>query len=352
MGTHYQDITKVIEFLLYEQECVVVPTLGGFITRTQPSSIDYVQGIIFPGSKVLTFNKNLSQSDGLLAHSVAKKSHISYQEADQRVLDFAQAVIGKLDKNEVVILENIGKLFLNPEKNIQFISYEKNYSLQEYGLPKLNFYPILRQNSYVPVVEPPKAKAPASASIQYTSIKKLAVAAAVLLLLGVGTWRLSHRPTHIENASIVNQPSSPTEKTQKEKDTDTEDTTVPQNAIHNDVPVVMQAESAADNETQPENNVEDNKTLSASENKKMLQKYLAEEEDGKAYVIILGSFGTDKNAKAYSKKLMKDGYTPYSDKLNSLSRVGVRLNCSTTELEKHLSRLRQKYNKAAWVLER
>jgi cell division septation protein DedD len=93
-------------------------------------------------------------------------------------------------------------------------------------------------------------------------------------------------------------------------------------------------------------------TFSEAENRQMAKRYLDEAENSGAYVIMVGSFAHAGNARRLSEKLLKEGYTPFSDTQKGLQRVGVRLNCSESELKRHLAKIRGKVNKGAWVLDR
>ena len=59
-----------IQELLYEHNSVIIPSFGGFTAGYKPASIDHVQGVIFPPSKDLKFNRYLTINDGILVQHI------------------------------------------------------------------------------------------------------------------------------------------------------------------------------------------------------------------------------------------------------------------------------------------
>ena len=75
------NIWSLVNSLLYNHNCVVVPNLGGFLAHQHSASIDPVSMVINPPCKTITFNAQLKLNDGLLATKVADYLKISYIDA-------------------------------------------------------------------------------------------------------------------------------------------------------------------------------------------------------------------------------------------------------------------------------
>ena len=137
-------IANYIGSLLYEHDCVIVPGLGGFIANYREADVDHTQGTIHPPSKEITFNPDLQVNDGLLINHISRKEHISYTEARDFVEEFARHCTGVLNRNEILALPEVGKLYRDPENKLQFIPESTNFLIDSFGLPKVQFFPLMR----------------------------------------------------------------------------------------------------------------------------------------------------------------------------------------------------------------
>jgi cell division septation protein DedD len=133
-------VDQLVGELLLRHNCVIVPSFGGFIAKKKSATIDYTTGIISPPSKSLLFNRQLINSDGLLVADLAFRNKISYEEAtalvDKQVGDWNQM----LNNGTRVVIDKVGFLFLDGEKNICFEQDRFfNLLLESYGLGKVVF---------------------------------------------------------------------------------------------------------------------------------------------------------------------------------------------------------------------
>jgi hypothetical protein len=68
-------VEQSIRELLFEQECVVLPGFGGFITNYKSAEIDYITNILSPPTKAISFNRQLRNDDGILTHAIQFAEH-------------------------------------------------------------------------------------------------------------------------------------------------------------------------------------------------------------------------------------------------------------------------------------
>jgi hypothetical protein len=121
--------------LLHHHDCVIVPDLGGFVTRYQHAAIHPVQHEFTPPSKSVAFNGELIKNDGLLANYISQRLLLSYVDSCRLIQDFVSLCKNQLENNQRIVIEGIGELFYDPEKNIQFRpSGNENYLLDSFGL--------------------------------------------------------------------------------------------------------------------------------------------------------------------------------------------------------------------------
>jgi hypothetical protein len=150
-------VDKHIEELLYHYDCVIIPDFGGFITSDIPSYIDKKSNIIYPPSKRILFNKNLQNNDGLLANKLVKDESLSYQDANQHLIEFKDSCFLLLNEKGRVEVERVGVLFFDKEKNLQFQQAKNNFLTKSFGLPNKFLKPIIKESivikeTVVPVV--------------------------------------------------------------------------------------------------------------------------------------------------------------------------------------------------------
>ena len=75
------ELAKHIEILLLDNECVIVPELGGFITHYQPAHYEESEGLFVPPVRTVGFNSQLTMNDGLLIQSYMQAYHTDFSDA-------------------------------------------------------------------------------------------------------------------------------------------------------------------------------------------------------------------------------------------------------------------------------
>lgn len=124
-----------IKNLLFEQDCVVVPHFGGFITNFHGAVEHEQNGTFLPPRKRIAFNEVLQFDDGLLTSYVALKEQGSRDEARKKIGAFSDVVWRELKRNHRVRLENLGDFTLNSEGKLVFEpEYRINFFAESYGM--------------------------------------------------------------------------------------------------------------------------------------------------------------------------------------------------------------------------
>lgn len=177
------DITAHIRTLIGEYDYVVIPGLGGFVANYQPAQRHPVTHQFQPPAKQLSFNKQLQHNDALLLHRLVEKEALQQQAAKEAIEKFARDCQQKLQRQEVLQLEGIGKLFYDIEHTLQFVQASDNHLPASYGLPPFKATPIMRHQL---VDTSPAANQAVTASIparEPMSMQWLPWAAAVSILV-------------------------------------------------------------------------------------------------------------------------------------------------------------------------
>lgn len=131
------NLAKYIHELLLENETVIIPGFGAFISIYKSAEIK--ENEIKPPSKEISFTQQIKNNDGLLVAAVARRGKISQANALKKIERERENMLYQLDKGEKVTLENVGELFYNEKNEIQFTSFhDDNLLLESFGLETIS----------------------------------------------------------------------------------------------------------------------------------------------------------------------------------------------------------------------
>ena len=72
------ELSRHIESLMLNHDCVIVPGLGGFITQYMHARYIAEEGLFLPPYRSVGFNQQLTFNDGLLVQSYMQAYDTSY----------------------------------------------------------------------------------------------------------------------------------------------------------------------------------------------------------------------------------------------------------------------------------
>lgn len=182
-------IEKHISDLLYRYQCVTVPGFGAFLTETVSAHVTGSASSFFPPKKVVSFNANVKNNDGLLANHVALQEKMSYELAVIKINDVAAEWTYLLQNRNRLALKNIGEISVNNEMNWVFEPANTiNYLTDAFGLTSF-VSPEITREKLKQEVEALEERAP----IIFTPQRKrnysyLKYAAVFTIMLGAGTF--------------------------------------------------------------------------------------------------------------------------------------------------------------------
>jgi hypothetical protein len=180
-------IEKHISDLLYRYQCVTVPGFGAFLTETVSAHVTGSASSFFPPKKVVSFNANVKNNDGLLANHVALQEKMSYELAVIKINDVVNEWTYLLQNRNHLVLKNIGEISVNNEMNWVFEPTNTvNYLTDSFGLTPF-VSPEITREVLKKEVEALEEKAP----IIFTPERKkdysyLKYAAIFVVMLGAG----------------------------------------------------------------------------------------------------------------------------------------------------------------------
>ena len=285
-----------IKELLFQHDCVIIPDFGGFVANIQSAKINKTQNSFSPPYKEISFNRDLKHNDGLLIGYVSRAKNIGFVDAKRLVDSFVKNLSLKLNKGKKVIIENVGVLQMDKEKNIQFEpSNTINFLLDSYGLDNFNFDPLEEYDVTKRIQKKFEERSPASL-LRRRTMRRIAIAIPVIVALVLIPLKTNMLDFNVDISSL--NPFSKTEQVQPKTESAVSEKPIvektaeaPAKAITHQSPV-----------SQPEKPV-----------------------SGLHYYIIAGSFLSENNAQSLKDQFTGQGFDPIVFKAsNDFYRVGIK----------------------------
>lgn len=336
------DITPYIKELLFEHNNLVIPSFGAFTLQYAPSTIDHVQGLLSPPTKSISFDSNLIVNDGKLVDIIQQKHKVSTAEANQQIDTFVQVIKDQLGRREMVNIAGVGRLYKDFESNIQFIPDSTNFNKESFGLPSIQFYPILKEKITVDSIVPVGKKT------SYTSKKDIplweriqifiednnwvAPAAVAALLIIIGFFIFPQIYSGIsDKEKVVNQ--SPTETLATQETMVSVD--VPEDEDKTDF-LADQAISETDSE-----DIIDTESITPNPNQRIA-------------LVSVGVFANKKNAQKRIEQVYDYGFDVLPEKYykngRELTKVGIQFDYETEEeFENTFQEIKKRFSNAVVI---
>lgn len=357
-----------ISDLLYKHDCVIVADFGGFVANYRPAFLHPAHHTISPPSKKVAFNSNLTNNDGLLANYVAFKLNISYSEACKIIKKFKDDCIDLMNTGERLHLNKVGVLYLDVERNIQFIpDANANYSLQSFGLSTVHTPVIKRENAGDAIIKSFDKNQKRS----WWRLLEVVPAAAALALLLLNPHSVNRFMNNSLNSFNPIETFNKTDVTAAVNNTDkynfnneifaakTDSAYIKSLAI---APADINANNSLEQPTVSSesktvandnitNTVADTKSESITPNEN--SSAVAIENSTVTYYIIAGCFKIEENATKFKNDLMAKGYAAQIiGKHNGLNVVSCSAATSAIDAEKELQHIHQVLEQGAWIMKK
>ena len=142
------ELERHIEILLLDNDCVIVPGLGGFTAHHVEARFDESDDVFLPPLRTLGFNQQLKINDSLLVQSYIEAYDISYPEALRRIEGEVEELRQRLANDGYYEMTDIGVLEMNEDGNIIFTPCEAGILTPElYGLSSFEMQPLMAEES-------------------------------------------------------------------------------------------------------------------------------------------------------------------------------------------------------------
>lgn len=160
------ELAKHIEFLLLENDCVILPGFGGFVAHYTEATYEAKNQLFMPPMRTIGFNPLLRLNDGLLTQSVMEVYGTNYGDALKMVTRWVNQLKKQLYEEGSVELSNVGQLRMSIRGTMDFVPFNSRlttswlYGLGSFELPELNNQPLTEVSvrRQKPVVDAPSLK--------------------------------------------------------------------------------------------------------------------------------------------------------------------------------------------------
>ena len=335
------ELLKHIETLLLENDCVIIPSFGGFVSHYTPARWIEDEGIFLPPTRSIGFNPQLKMNDGLLVQSYMTSYCTDFSDASKLINKAVDELINTLHVDGKVEMHGIGDMFFTIHGKLQFQPYEDGlltpylYGLSSFGINKIDEVVKTIDEKVVPETSNQKVyEIRVNRSFIRTAV---AVAAAIIIFFLMST---PVEKTYVEKGNyaqlIPSELLEPFDNSLKES--------VPAKKQVNNQKVQEEIKPKAIKEVViPKNNIE---------NKSNTAKPLSESANKNSCHIIIASVNKRADAQEIVDRLISKGYSKASIiEGKKWIRVSIMSLSNNDEANNKLLQLKKNKNfKDAWLL--
>ena len=141
-------ITNYLKELLNDNECVIIPEFGAFISKRHSATIDYANHRFLPPCKEIVFNNKLNNGDDILVDFISKKENISKEDSLIRIQNFVNKAVAILDVNNEFVMDGLGKMRKFGNDYVFEMNATENLLGDSFGLTEFNYQPVFRTETY------------------------------------------------------------------------------------------------------------------------------------------------------------------------------------------------------------
>lgn len=167
-------VANCISDVLFERNRIILPGIGLLETKPKSAVVDHISNSVAPPSRDIGFNPNITADDGMLVSFIKKKYEKEDLVVRKYVSDYMSELRKKMYQKEIVTIPDVGRMYLDFEKKIQFLPDRVNYNKDSFGLPTVKFNDVKPQpaqqvsqpvaKTVVPATVPPVTNTPPQVS--------------------------------------------------------------------------------------------------------------------------------------------------------------------------------------------
>ena len=323
------DLYPIIQPLISSYHRLYVSGLGTFSEKYIPAKEDSINGKLLPPETLIQFEPGGNGDSTLFHNEVKRRFSVDDTMASEAIRLFSKNIHDALDLHNSVELPNLGRLYYDVEHKIAFVPRLKVFENDSFGLPEVPFVENSPTNTQVQKDSGTNMMPPVPPS---NPMMKFVVFSLIFVSLAVGIYFMLTTP-FIENKLV---------KVKEMFEAWNDNANEEKKNIDPVIDIVDTSEQVVDfpekeEEVEPVIKSEPVKTESAEKT---------------SYVkIAIGVFGNPDNAARVVAKIEKAGFIAFSEKVGSLTKVGVKQEYkSVAEKLEILDKVRSEIEKTAVII--
>lgn len=323
------NLYPIIQPLISSYHRLYVSGLGTFSEKYIPAKEDAINGKIFPPDTVILFEQGSNGDSTLFHNEVKSRFSVDDATASEAIRLFSKNIHDDLDLHNSVELPNLGRLYYNAEHKIAFVPRLKVFENDSFGLPEVPFVEVPTADTQVQKDAGTNILPPIPPS---NPMMKFVMFSIIFVCLATGAYFLFSSTFFEKKWSEVKETvdawSDDSNEDKKDK-----------------VSVVDPIDTSGQEVDFPVNEEEDQPVVKSEPVK-------LESTEKTSYVkIAVGVFGNPDNAARVVANIKKAGFIPFSEKVGSLTKVGVNQEYkSIAEKLEILDKVRAKVEKTAVII--
>lgn len=323
------DLYPIIQPLISSYHRLYVSGLGTFSEKYIPAKEDSINGKLLPPETLILFEPGGNGDSTLFHNEVKRRFSVDDTMASEAIRLFSKNIHDALDLHNSVELPNLGRLYYNVEHKIAFVPRLKVFENDSFGLPEVPFVEISPTNTQVQKDSGANMMPPVPPS---NPMMKFVIFSIIFVALAAGIYFMVNTP-FIENKLV---------KVKEMFEAWNDNANEEKKNIDPVVDIVDTGEQVVDF---PEKEEEDEQVIKSEPVK-------TESAEKTAYVkIAVGVFGNPDNAARVVAKIEKAGFIAFSEKVGSLTKVGVKQEYkSVAEKLEILDKVRSEIEKSAVII--
>ena len=141
------ELTRHIEILLLDNDCVIMPDFGGFMAHYVHAEYSEEEGMFYQPQRTIGFNPQLRLNDSLLAQSYVEAYDVSYPEAIRMIASDVEEVRQTLAIEGKYEFHGIGTLRYTSDEKYDFepcmagLLTPYLYALSSYSMDRISRKP-------------------------------------------------------------------------------------------------------------------------------------------------------------------------------------------------------------------
>lgn len=368
------ELAKHIEVLLLENDCVIVPGLGGFVAHYTPAMRVAEENIFLPPTRIIGFNSQLKMNDGLLVQSYMAVYGTNFSDATKIIDKEVGELFVTLHEEGKVHLSNVGELRYSVHGTYDFVPYDNKITTPYlYGLDSFEMQELAalekttseKVAASLPAIKEQKRKF--EININYSYLANAAAMIAVIALFFFLSAPIENTEViegnyaqllpnelfeKIESKSlaitpiIVRQVAEVPNGSAQSKPAQSKKKTITPVAVR-EVKVRQTPATSSTPAAQPKRTEETSQPATAP-------KAEPKTVSSKQYHIIIASVGTEKDAEVMAKQLIEKGFSGAKAIVGD-GKMRVSIESRGTEVEAYqaLNKIRENGTyENAWVLKK